>query len=147
MKSPQSSGNKNVKHDENICNSNSKTNRLLLNTCLVYYCSFIENLGRSVIRVLVPLYIEQFHASPLQLGILFSAHALMSSLSAMCMGPLSDKYGRRNLIIFGMCGTMVGFASQGFARNYYQFLACRIFTGAFDNKNTIVCMCAKLFDD
>lgn len=116
------------------------SNRTLFNLFLAYYCTFMEHLGISVVQVLVPLYIDKFDTSTLQLGLLFSAYSMMSSFAAVYMGRLSDKYGRRKMIIIAMSGTMTGLLLHGFAQNYYQFLACRFFTGAFGNKAAIVCI-------
>lgn len=116
------------------------SHRAAFSLSLAYYCTFMEHVGISVVQSLVPLYIDNFNSSTLQIGILFAAYSMVSSLAALYMGRLSDKYGHRKIIILAMSGTFIGLILHGLAQNYYQFLACRFFIGAFGSSSTIVCI-------
>lgn len=63
------------------------------------------------------------------LGTLVSAYSLMVGIFAILAGPVSDKVGRRRILILG-CGTMtVALALHGFVQGYASFLAVRLFAG------------------
>lgn len=63
------------------------------------------------------------------LGTLVSVYSIMVGIFAILAGPVSDRIGRRRILILG-CGTMtVALSLHGFVTGYYSFLAVRIFAG------------------
>ena len=54
---------------------------------------------------LLPLYAEKYHPSPLAFGLLMSSYSAMQFLFAPILGRLSDRYGRRPVILFSLAGT------------------------------------------
>ncbi len=63
------------------------------------------------------------------LGTLVTAYSLMVGLFAILSGPVSDRFGRRRILLIG-CGVMtVALASHGLVDSYLSFLVVRIFAG------------------
>jgi predicted MFS family arabinose efflux permease len=63
------------------------------------------------------------------LGTLVSAYSLMVGLFAILSGPVSDKFGRKRILLLG-CATMtVALGLHGFVDSYVSFLAVRVFAG------------------
>lgn len=63
------------------------------------------------------------------LGTLVSVYSIMVGVFAILAGPVSDRVGRRRILILG-CATMtVALSLHGFVTGYYSFLAVRIFAG------------------
>lgn len=63
------------------------------------------------------------------LGTLVSVYSVMVGIFAILAGPVSDKVGRRRILLLG-CGTMtLALSLHGFVTGYYSFLAVRMFAG------------------
>ena len=63
------------------------------------------------------------------LGTLVTAYSLMVGLFAILSGPVSDRIGRRRILLAG-CGVMtVALASHGLVDSYWSFLGVRVFAG------------------
>lgn len=76
---------------------------------------FIDMLGYSLFLPLLPFYADQFNATPTVIGLMVAANALAQLIIAPTVGRLSDKYGRRPLLIFSIAGTLVSFIILGLA--------------------------------
>ena len=70
----------------------------------------------SLILPLLPYYARSFSASALLVGLLGTSNALAQVLGAPLIGRLSDRFGRRPLILVGTA-TAAGFVMLGFARS------------------------------
>ena len=92
-------------------------NRRLL---LILGFVFIDLLGYSLILPLLPFYADTFAASLTTVGLLGTVNALAQLIAAPTIGRLSDRYGRRPLLIFSIAGTIVAFLLLGFAFNTPQ---------------------------
>jgi DHA1 family tetracycline resistance protein-like MFS transporter len=89
----------------------------------------IELLGMSLILPLLPYYARSFSASALLVGLLGMSNALAQVLGAPLIGRLSDRFGRRPLILVGALATAAGFVMLGFARSLWLMFASRILDG------------------
>eukprot|EP01083_Nonionella_stella_P119620 357729_1 len=107
------------------------SSRQIVNIYIVYFSVFLDNMGVSIVQPILPFYAESFDATSLQLGMLYSSYSLMATFATIFMAKMSDKFGRRPMIIFSLFGTMTGFLLTGFAWNYESLLAFRFYTGAF----------------
>src|SRR5512138_3853284 len=76
---------------------------------------FIDLLGFSLILPLLPYYAESFHADAIQTGLLVASYAVAQLIGAPLLGRLSDRYGRRPILLLSVAGTFVGFLLLGFA--------------------------------
>lgn len=89
----------------------------------------IELLGMSLILPLLPYYARSLSASALLVGLLGTSNALAQVLGAPLVGRLSDRFGRRPLILVGALATAVGFVMLGFARSLWLMFASRVLDG------------------
>ena len=96
---------------------------------IVFVYVVVELLGMSLILPLLPYYAQQFAASPILIGLLGTANALAQVIGAPIIGRLSDRYGRRPLILLGTLATAAGFVMLGFARWLWLMFASRILDG------------------
>ena len=90
---------------------------------------FIDLLGFSLILPLLPYYAETFNASKFVTGLLIAVYALMQLIGAPILGRLSDRYGRRPILLISIFGTFVGFLLFGFATTLWMLFAARILDG------------------
>jgi DHA1 family tetracycline resistance protein-like MFS transporter len=96
-----------------------KTSRLIN----IFLVVFIDLLGFGLILPLLPYYAETFGATPLIIGFLVAAYAAASLFGAPLMGRLSDRYGRRPILLLSVAGTFLGYLLLGFAGEIGTFLA------------------------
>ena len=90
---------------------------------------FIDLLGFSLILPLLPYYAETFNASKFQTGLLIAVYALMQLIGAPILGRLSDRFGRRPVLLVSIFGTFLGFLLLGFANTLWILFAARIIDG------------------
>jgi DHA1 family tetracycline resistance protein-like MFS transporter len=87
-------------------------NKSLLSIILVV---FIDLLGFSLILPLLPYYAGKYGATQLVTGLLVASYAAMQLIGAPLLGRLSDRYGRRPVLLGSVFGTFLGFLLLGFA--------------------------------
>ena len=90
---------------------------------------FIDLLGFSLILPLLPYYAETFNATKFQTGLLIAVYALMQLIGAPILGRLSDRFGRRPILLVSIFGTFLGFVLFGFATSLWMLFAARILDG------------------
>ena len=90
---------------------------------------FIDLLGFSLILPLLPYYAETFQASEFVTGLLVAAYAAAQLIGAPVLGRLSDRFGRRPLLLASVFGTFVGFLLLGFANTLWMLFAARVIDG------------------
>ena len=101
-------------------------NRRLLTLFLIV---FIDLLGFSLILPLLPFYAETFGATPFQIGLLVAAYAAAQLVGAPLLGRLSDRFGRRPVLLISLIGTFIGFLILGFANSLWMLFASRLLDG------------------
>lgn len=75
--------------------------------------TFVNALGFSVVLPILPFIIKQYNETPLMYGFLVSAYAFFQFIGAPILGSLSDKYGRRPILIISQAGTMISWIIFG----------------------------------
>lgn len=81
----------------------------------IFAIVFTDLLGFSLILPLLPYYAEKFGATPTVIGLLVASYALAQLIGAPLLGRLSDRYGRRPILLVSIAGTILGFLLLGFA--------------------------------
>jgi DHA1 family tetracycline resistance protein-like MFS transporter len=89
----------------------------------------VDVLGMTIILPLLPFYAERFGASPFKVGLLVTTYALCQLLAGPVLGKLSDRYGRRPLLILSQLGTFAGFLVLGWARSLAWIFFSRFLDG------------------
>ncbi len=90
---------------------------------------FIDLLGFSLILPLLPYYARTFQASQLLTGALIASYALAQLIGAPFLGRLSDRFGRRPVLLASVFGTLLGFILLGLANSLWILFAARILDG------------------
>lgn len=89
----------------------------------IFFVVFVDMLGFSLILPLLPYYAESYGASAFLVGLLVASYAAAQLIGAPVLGRLSDRYGRRPILLFSVAGTFAGFLLLGFADPIGQSLA------------------------
>ena len=104
---------------------------------LILVFVFIDVLGFSLILPLLPFYAATFGATSSIIGLMLGANALAQLIGAPIFGRLSDRYGRRPLLLLGLVGTVAGFLMLGFARSLWMLFASRIVDGLLGGNTSL----------
>ena len=89
----------------------------------IFIVVFVDLLGFSLILPLLPYYAQSFGASPAVIGLLTASYAAASLVGAPLMGRLSDRFGRRLILLLSVGGTFMGFLLLAFAESIGRGLA------------------------
>ncbi len=92
---------------------------------------FIDLVGFGIVIPVLPFYAEgtKFNATPRTVGLLFASYSIMQLIFSPILGRLSDKYGRRPVLLISIIGTGIGFLVLGFATTLAMLFAGRILDG------------------
>lgn len=89
----------------------------------IFLVVFIDLLGFGLILPLLPYYAGQYGASQVVIGALTAAYAAAQFIGAPLLGRLSDRFGRRPILMVSIAGTALGFALLGLAEPLGRVLA------------------------
>lgn len=95
----------------------------------IFLIVFIDLLGFGLILPLLPFYAESLGANELTVGLLIASYSFMQFLGAPVLGRLSDKFGRRPVLLASQFGTFVGFLILGVANTLWLLFLSRIIDG------------------
>jgi DHA1 family tetracycline resistance protein-like MFS transporter len=96
---------------------------------IIFLTIFVNLIGFGIIIPLLPFYAQTFGASPLAIGLLFAIFSLCQLIAAPALGDLSDRYGRRPVLIFSLLGTVVSFVMLALAQTLTMLFLARIVDG------------------
>src|SRR6266536_949214 len=96
---------------------------------VIFLTMFVNMLGFGIIIPLLPFYAETFGASPIVIGLLFASFSICQLVAAPVLGDLSDRYGRRPVLIFSLLGTVVSFVLLAVAHSIALLFIARIIDG------------------
>ena len=90
---------------------------------------FIDLIGFGMVIPILPFYAEAFAATPLEIGMLQSVYSWMQFFFAPLLGRLSDKHGRRPILLISIAGSAVGYFVLGAAETLTLVFVGRIISG------------------
>ena len=97
---------------------------------ILFLIVFIDLVGFGLVIPLLPFYAVRFAASPLQMTTLFATYSLMAMLTAPFWGRLSDRVGRRPVLLASMAAAALAYIWLAFASELWMLFAARAFAGA-----------------
>jgi len=95
----------------------------------IFLIVLVDVLGFTIVIPLLAYYAEHFGASPLVSTTLVSVYALCSLISTPVIGTLSDRYGRKPLLLISQAGTCAGFLVLAYSSSLWMVFLGRILDG------------------
>jgi MFS transporter, DHA1 family, tetracycline resistance protein len=95
----------------------------------VFIIILIDLLGLTIIIPLMPLYAASFGANAFMIGLLGAAYPVMQFIGAPFLGRLSDRYGRKPILLISQLGTFIGFLLLGFSNALWLLFLSRLIDG------------------
>jgi DHA1 family tetracycline resistance protein-like MFS transporter len=102
-------------------------NRKILLT--LFAVVLVDICGYTIVLPLLPFYAEHLGATPFVVGSIVSLFAVAQMISGPILGRMSDRYGRRPILIFSQVGTLLSFIILAQARTLWVVFLARIIDG------------------
>jgi len=95
----------------------------------IFLVVLVDVLGLTIILPLLPFYAESMGATPSMATLLFSAYAISQLIAGPPLGHLSDRIGRRPVLLVSQMGTCAGFLIMAYAQSLWLVFLARIIDG------------------
>jgi len=95
----------------------------------IFLIVMVDVLGLTIILPLLPFYAERMGASPMAVGLLVSTYAACQLVAGPLLGQISDRMGRRPLLLVSQVGTLAGFLILAYAQSLWIVFLARIIDG------------------
>ncbi len=106
---------------------------------ILFAVMFLVMVGFGIIIPVLPFYAEDLGASPgaspTQLGLLMAVYSLMQLLFSPIWGKISDRIGRKPVMMIGIFGLAISFFLMAFATKLWMLFAARIIGGLLSSAN------------
>jgi multidrug resistance protein len=96
---------------------------------IIFVTILIDLIGFGIVIPILPLYADHFGASATTVGFLLAIYSTMQFICAPFLGRLSDRVGRRPVLLLSILGTSLGFLIMGLARTLWLLFLARILDG------------------
>ncbi|MGH9208084.1 MAG: MFS transporter, partial [Acidimicrobiales bacterium] len=87
-------------------------------------------MGFGIVAPILPLYAERYRATPATIGILVATFSLAQLILAPVWGRLSDRIGRKPVLLVSLAGTALASLITGLAGTLWLLFAARALDGA-----------------
>lgn len=102
---------------------------------VLFLVMFLVMVGFGIIIPVMPFYAEEMGATPTQLGLLMAVYSLMQLLFAPMWGRVSDRIGRKPVIMIGILGLALSFFLMALSTELWMLFAARIIGGLLSSAN------------
>ncbi|HYF62435.1 MAG TPA: MFS transporter, partial [Herpetosiphonaceae bacterium] len=95
----------------------------------IFLIAFVGMLGYGIVIPVTPFYAKTFGASDTTIGLLIGSYALMQFIFAPILGRLSDRVGRRPVLLVSLAGTIASLLLFGLANSLVLLFVGRVLDG------------------
>lgn len=105
-------------------------------------CRFSEPIAFNSILAYTYIMVQDLNGTDVNAsfyaGLLVSGYAVAEALTSMMWGAISDRYGRKPVVLFGLCGVALSSLLFGLARKYWVALLARFVGGALNGNVSVM---------
>jgi MFS transporter, DHA1 family, tetracycline resistance protein len=95
----------------------------------IFLIVLVDILGLTMLMPMLPFYAKSLGASATQVGLLLAIYALCQLVAGPPLGKLSDRFGRKPVLLVSQVGTFVGFLILGFSTTLWVAFLSRVIDG------------------
>ena len=99
------------------------------NILILFFSLAVVMLGFGIVIPILPFYVEKFGASGSSLGLLMASFAVMQFIFAPIWGGISDRYGRKPVLMLGVLGNALAHLLFGLSTQLWMLFAARAMAG------------------
>lgn len=116
---------------------------------ILFAVMFFVMVGFGIIIPVLPFYAENMGASPAELGLLMAVYSFMQLLFAPMWGRISDRIGRKPVMMIGIFGLAISFFMMALSSQLWMLFAARIIGGFLSSANmpTVMAYVADITTD
>lgn len=96
----------------------------------IFLIVLVDVLGLTFVFPMLPAYAEHFGATARLVGLVMATYAMFQLVAGPVLGALSDRHGRRPVLLLSQCGTLIGFILLARAQALWMVLLARAIDGA-----------------
>jgi MFS transporter, DHA1 family, tetracycline resistance protein len=104
-----------------------RTNRRALT--FIFITILIDIIGAGIMLPVVPYLVRPYSADALTIGLLAVAYSIAQFFAAPLLGAISDRHGRRPVLVISLFGASIGYALFGIGGALWVFFVSRIVAG------------------
>lgn len=97
---------------------------------VLFLTVFIDLLGFGIVIPFLPMFASTLGVGAVGVGVVLAVYSLMQLLFAPILGTISDRIGRRPVIMIGLAGSALGYLIYGFATSFWILLLSRAIHGS-----------------
>jgi len=97
---------------------------------LIFFTVFIDLVGFGLIIPVLPTYAQQLHASEWMVGCVIATYSVLQFIFTPIWGRMSDKVGRRPILLFSLAASALGYLIWGFSNSLVLLFVARAVAGA-----------------
>lgn len=98
---------------------------------IIFLTIFLDLVGFGIYITLGPYLARHFSASAVEIGWLMSIFSIMQFLFSPFWGRMSDRYGRRPILLMSLAGASLSYLGLAYAQSFTWLLVCRGLAGLF----------------
>lgn len=102
---------------------------------ILFLVMFLVMVGFGIIIPVLPFYAENLGASAFELGLLMAVYSLMQFLFAPMWGRISDRVGRKPIILTGIFGLAISFFMMALSSTLWMLFVARVIGGFLSSAN------------
>jgi DHA1 family tetracycline resistance protein-like MFS transporter len=112
----------------------TKFNRHLI---IIFIIMFTEVLGHSMLIPVIPFLGLSLGLNAFEVGLILSVFSFSQLIASPVTGKLSDRFGRKPILIVSQTSTLIGFLLLGFANSVWLLVAARLVDGLLGSNMTV----------
>jgi len=95
----------------------------------IFITMFLDIMGSTLLLPILPYIVRQYNLNALTVGLLTAAYSAAAFLAAPALGKLSDRFGRRPVLLFSVLGSAIGYILFGIGGALWVLFLSRIIDG------------------
>ncbi|MCU0246194.1 MAG: MFS transporter [Bryobacter sp.] len=96
---------------------------------LIFFIVFLDLLGVSILVPVLPFLVREYRTDAFTVGLLSLSFSAAQFFASPVLGMLSDRFGRRPVLLVSILGSAAGYFLFGFARSLWLLFLARVIDG------------------